>query len=230
MKISKADEGILVISLTEKIQKSRITHYSYAPVGIGWEESVYQALDPDFVKDLRSKLDGSLEAFFQERIFSIFFESGNQIPKEGEDKDFLTTYKGFEDPLKVARDLVNFLKSIPHQYTSYLPLSESLGDTIDKSLDKIIINDQLSIIKGDQLISEAAISHKINGYNRYLIRHAIYDKVKVEVLPDKWYFRFQQSGYVCRRNEPRIVADMTDAIKAFYGVLISSDVFYSFPT
>ena len=228
MKITKADEGALIIALAEKIQETRVTHYSYAPVGRDWEEQVYSGLDDKFVRTLKSRLDGSLEAFFQERVFKTFFENGNKIPSKDEDGAKLTSYEGFSDPLKVARDFIGFLKTLPLQYVSYLPINRELEKYIAENHVSIDLSDQLAIVKGEQAISEVDLLNSNGGHFEYLTRWASSDKIKIEIDSSRHYFRFRQSGYVCARSEPRIVADMGDAIRAFYGASLASELFYPY--
>lgn len=228
MKISKADEGILVIALTDKIQNTSIKYYGYAPVGIGWEDSIFQSLDTDFAKLLRAKLDGSFESFFQERVFSLFYQNGNKVPEQDNDNIPLTAYVGFNDPLSTARDFVDILRQIPLKYTAYMPLNADLSFILEARKNKSVkISDQLSLISASELVAEAIVSHPIEQYNKYLSQDAWYKNVFATVDSTGWYFRYQQSGYISDRHEPRIVSDMTDTIQGFYGALMSAGVLYS---
>lgn len=228
MKITKADESALVIAFAEKIQETTITSYRYAPVGVGWEEGVLESLGNDFRPQLQSKLDGSIEAFFQECIFAVFFENGNKVPLEGNDKSPLTSYLGFSDPLKIAKSFVEKIKSIPRQYVCYTPLNLQLGSVMADNNIEFSFGNQLSVISGDTAVAEVTTTCDNLDFAKYLTRQAMYDSSKIDIEESNFYIKYRQSGYISDRTSPRIISDMSDNIRALYGSLFAHGCLYLF--
>lgn len=221
MKISKADESALVISFTRAIQASHITYYSYAQVGKDWEEKAFGAVEEDTAKLIKSKIDSSLESFFQERVFKHFFEHGNSVPKDKTSKPVpLRSYKGFEEPLELAQEFVNYLKTLPAPYRAYMEVGQALSQH-GEDISEIRISDQLSVISYDLFSQETVKTADTSEKSEYLCPRGA-KSYKGEYSEKSLFFRYIQSGHFSDRWEPRLVADMADAIRAFYGVLIAS--------
>lgn len=154
-----------MIAFTELLQRGKIASWGYAPVGQGWEEGVLASLSDAGRRDLRARLDPSLESFYQERLFNHFFLSGNDLPAEGDIK--LTDARGFGKPLEVAKEFVKFLADSPHNYRLALALS-SIFHNLDFEGEHLRISDRLWIYKKHALEAEHVFSHPNAGLDARL--------------------------------------------------------------
>jgi hypothetical protein len=224
VKLSKADESSLVIAFTELLQRGVVSYWGYAPVGQEWEANVLSSISDDGRKELKSRLDPSLETFYQERVFRHFFLSGNELPDEGDVK--LSAARGFGKPLEVAKEFVKFLTEAPHNYRLALPLS-SIFSGLTFETDNLRISDRLWIYKKDALTSEHVFSHE-NAHLDARFQPATTGSSEASEETDL-YLVYYSSGIFSNRYSSRHVEGFHDELRGFFGALLSGQRLLPFP-
>jgi hypothetical protein len=225
LKISKSDESSLIIAFTEAIQASAVTSYTYVSVGQDWVDQTLSAIDQELAQKLELAADG-LETFFNREVFKIFFRRGNKVPKQNE-RRLLSSFKGFEEPLKVAREFVDTLKSIPRQHRAYLQAHPIFSDHVSEAFN-VKIGTQLSLVDGASLKSEVAMVTEPEEFQSFLTAGAKRAGYSEELDCEAAYFVYRSSGYVADKYNTRIASDMLDEVRAFYGSALANELFWGF--
>lgn len=224
MKLSKADESALIISLTDAIQRCGVTHYSYAAVGQEWLDQSLEGIDPETATKLTRTLQ-SLEVFFNREVMKRLLKAGHKVPSREEDDKKLTSYKGFSEPLRLARELANDIKALPRQYLLAMEAPAAFDAYISDGLE-IGLSEQLSFLSGEKLAERVSVKADPQSYHDYIAIAANRSGFVPEVQKDVGYFVYRTSGYIGSRWNPPLLNDFFDAVRSFYGSAISNGIFY----
>ncbi|MFM5895131.1 MAG: hypothetical protein ACKOQM_11980 [Novosphingobium sp.] len=227
MKISKADESSLLIGLTEALQKARIMPYNHISLPNEWERGIFESLDDEFGKRLRSILDdGLLDSLVQRFILSRFHSDELELPKPDSSKN-LTSFKQFSDPLDLAKQIVNSIKDAPFQYVIYSRCLNALAEHWPSDTFELKISDRMSVKKGRAVKKSVKTNPVKQSMNNIQLSYGL-EKANIEIQEDALYFEYRLSGIVTDRLQPKCFGDFYDDIKAFYGACISFGMFYTF--
>jgi len=181
-------------------------------------------MDDGFRKNLYKHLDnGGPESLVRDFLLKKMIEKSIPFPSEKPDDPFpkkdLTSYKEFSDPLKVARQIIGYIKDGPYDYIACVPAFIESEKNFGANVE-IKISDRLSIVDGSMIPSEFQLSSGIAKMDSYVYRLRGQDAGSIKFNTDRLYFIYRTSGYLTDWSRPSCLNDMYDDIRAFYGASI----------
>jgi hypothetical protein len=226
MKMTKAEESVLTVALSEAVQDGKVASYGYIQLPKDWETRAYGDLDEEFGRKLRSALDNGLSGFLQRELIVRLYKAGRSLPESGETYA-LRDCDEFRDSISLARSLVADLKGLPQQYSLMLPFCRSFSSLREWKNIQVRISDQLSIVSSDKL-SDFSLTHKNAAIDKHVSR-TLQGESLDRTLPERGLFLlWRGSGYISSTFDPKLKESFLDQVRAFYGSCLSSGLLYDF--
>ena len=150
MKISPATESVLIVEITDAIQKASFNKLRVLVFPKDWDEKVLNRVDENFRRSILEILDGQkfkklVEHFIKMRILS----GGGVYPLQGPKK--LVNLEGFKDSLDVAKGIVEDIALLPAQYIFATPILEEFSARAARDDLDFQLNDRCSIVSAPVL-------------------------------------------------------------------------------
>jgi hypothetical protein len=224
MALAKTDESALIISVTEAIQNGAAN-----PFGLelpkDWGVSTFSLLSEQAQKHFKRVLDdGGLSTFLLHELNIAYREAGTALPSEGKISDLDI----FSDPLATAKRVVAALDALPRQYRILVRGPAELADRIDRKDVNFKLSDQLRLISGALAAEDFKLVHE-NDVTDSFIRQSEQNGPKAGSFQENsLYFEYRTSGCISRTSNTRIVRDLFDAVRSFYGAAMALGIISDF--
>lgn len=229
MRMDKSEESTLLIGLTEGLQSAEVTDFGYLRLKKEWEKDLQQGLDGEFSRRLYARLDdGGLESLLRQQIMIKFHEAGCKFPAKsarGEHKAVpLSSYDLFSDSLKIAKEIVDYIKGSQKQY-ELICVAFHQREIWNEDFE-LKISDRLSLISGKILRDRFVTCHANNEIDALLRAYNANNDTAKEIDKEKIYFLYKTSGILSDRTRSRVFSDFYDYIRSFYGICLSFDLMH----
>lgn len=225
MRLQGADESVLVIEITEALQKSKFDEDGYLDFTKEWDAGVEKKLDDNFRSNISKILDGQkLSSFVKDQLKNIRLSESVSLPPKGGD---LTDLKCFKDPLSVSRKIVSVIKSLPFQYIFLSRVCHEFAERSNRSDLDFKISDRMRLVSGAEILSNFKVEHDNEEIDQAARGQILSKGHMPSIEGDGFYLEYRSSGYVSHGANNPLVSEFYEEMRSFYGVLINQDIYFS---
>lgn len=223
--LNTSDESTLLLKITEQVQRAQVRKIIGVYTGRDNINETIEQLSEPLAERLKKILDDTkLRGFVRNELVYEFFKSDHEFPTEK--SKYLSEFKEFKDPLVVARKLVATLSSLPNQYRIVVKASKTLSSIVKKTREQINfkISDRLSLVTYDKLPDGFNLYDNKNRLDQWIRSERFVDDSQLVLEAESLYFVYRTSGYISDRYDSKLIREISDELRAFYGVCIASGI------
>lgn len=199
----------------------------------GWGTFIHHELQPPMISDGLSKafdnyLDSGGIVQFVEDHLQIELIAGHHF--EFNDKRWLqvSTVEQYKDAGLVAGRLLDKIKRLPFQYTTVVRGPRAFSSRTKRLDIRIQLSDRLSLVSSRMLKPTFQMEDPNPDLAEWYWRHSSLPSEERQIADNYLYFVYRSSGYMPDTPKPRLVENLADELRSFYGACIAYGLLESF--
>jgi hypothetical protein len=173
--------------------------------------------------------DGGLRSFVE-------FQTTLAILRNGEELNVrkvipVTEYNALSNTLEVSKQIVECLSTHPMSYLLSVEAAPSFAILCNGASIDISLSSRLKIVSEDKLPNGYSRQHPNALINEFIYFRNASSGKRISSSDEKrksLFFLYRTSGCISDRFDPKLFREFYDELRAFYGLVVSSGIFYEY--
>jgi hypothetical protein len=223
MKIAGSTESVLIVEITDIIQKASVDAYGRISFPEDWDKKVASIVDEKFQQFIITTLDGQrfsrlIEHYINQKILKEDIKLPLKRPY------MISSLPKFENALDVAKKIVDNIKNIPEQFVFFSPVLEEFSRRSERDDVNIKISDRISLVSSNVIFAECQMSHHSARIDKDIKGWITHAGDTCDNPDHQLYFTYRVSGFLNKNISGNIVSEFYEEMRSFYGIVLNSEI------